>query len=476
MATLEMEMDSIVATLQRHLPPGKRFFLVELQNVTMDGETSDFNLSLTRQQSSNDQLKVVLSIVRNKERLGPLPLQMLNSIEYPGRVDGVKFKWFWSIILNSFTIWVSICEYFDIEVDDFNSWAESTFAAYNDDELIDSLQGRLANELFIAWGSKLRGRIVDVSTMNGVTRGRATASMLSSDSNEPPQKRKTGSFAKASNKSRISHMPDVWGYSDTYFELQSSIQDRILDYLVFMGYDDVVKTFLSETLNVSESTTNKQVMETDTSTNTRVNLDTLFQNWGVETQTPSKIDMIHDIDIEEVTIRKTIKYLILSGSVEEALTVIEDKFPAVLTRFPSMKFRLRHLELVERIKAYLESDDEIEEEQFLTETMAFVKQYLTDREILQDSTLLQQMEDTMTLLCVCKRGDPIPERFQEIVSNSMRQDVARTTNDSLWSYNFGERSDSISDMTRLMAWSFGSKMSLKHTASIMLREKPGHAG
>lgn len=476
MDTLGIEMESIVATLLLHSSRDNGFSRIDLVGFTMSPETQTFSIDIN---AGHDDFTRVFNILRNKTRLGLMSQDLLNLMHYPEGVDIEKFKWFWSIALNSYTIWLSLCEYFEITTGNFDSWVRTDITMYNDNDSIDLIQQRLADELFNSFLRKLRTELVEITSVsNGNTRGRLSAGLLSRDSNEPPQKKKIDTNKKKSsspNKVKVSHMPDVWGYSDTYFELQNSIQNRVLEYLVFMGYDDAVKTFLNESLNINHnhvSISGEKSLESKP--NKRLNLDDVFTNWGIETPNTFKIDMIHDIDMDEITTRKSIKKLILSGLVEEALNLIEMKFPSVLNRFPSVKFRLRHLEIVEKIKTYLETPNEdVDEDKFIENTMKFIGTSLTKREILQDKELTSQMEETMLLIAVCRKGEEVPEPFKHIVSNSMRREVAKVTNDAIWSYNSGESNNAIVDVTKLMAWSFGPKMSMKQTANSMLRERPG---
>lgn len=499
-------MDTLLRTLIGNQLPARRFTITDITDVQIDQSASldpQFMLTLDRHFSSEEEFENIITIIKDKKVLQGLDLGLMDRIDAPRGLDSVKFKWYWAILLKSYCVWVSLSNFLDIEVVDFNLWAHRTFGRYADSEGIDLIHERLGNELFTGWLHTLRNKVVESGVeTTGIIRGRQTADVNSSGSNEdgapPRRKRKSITFGSQLRRASGSHrrgqgenaecideiplfpsnMPDVWSYSKKYFSLQESVRKNILSYLIFLGYDNAVKEFIKEyasdpTLSLDEN----EPMDGAATEFSELQLGEVFAEWENEDydcEPAEQILSLEDVDLEEVTNRKNIRDLILDGKVNDAIVLIEEKYPWVFVRFPAVKFRLYHLQLVENIKSHIEETPAPtyeEHNRFLHSTMEFVEKYMTNREISQDPEMVSAMEECMALLSVCSPGEEIPASFEGLLSPQRRLKVAKATNDAVYAHNFGTTGLSVAGVSKLLSWSFGkNSKSFSQTANVMLRK------
>lgn len=132
--------------------------------------------------------------------------------------------------------------------------------------------------------------------------------------------------------------------------------------------------------------------------------------------------------------RNEIKLLILNGKMDEAIELINQKFPSLLESNQYIYFRLLHLDLIEKIRTHFNTDHDTEsDKQFLADVLEFIRTKLSAPNVLQSKKFLKELEFTMALLCFgdklkCADDSSVPKKLRDIVDPKVRSIVANLVN------------------------------------------------
>lgn len=283
-------------------------------------------------------------------------------------------------------------------------------------------------------------------------------------------------------------LPDVFSFPDTFFELQKDLDHCVLEYLIRMGYADAAHSFQNE-LNYQErvdvtgglmddegedSDDSDEFEDSDDEIEIEIEIDDrddkfelqkekmmqFFNEKTVFSNDYKKIEVAEtsikkeqsSLGLGTVNERKEIMMLLLNGKAKETNKIISEKWPFFFIDFPMIKLRLLHLEAIELIRDFFETDisglkiEEIEEREkiFFDEFVNFIKVNLSDIDILKSSRFIKDMELTMGLLAYGrfqKRDskshdsmDKLPFELRELMDLSLRETIAIKVNKSLLTY------------------------------------------
>ncbi|QPG76757.1 hypothetical protein FOA43_004151 [Brettanomyces nanus] len=145
--------------------------------------------------------------------------------------------------------------------------------------------------------------------------------------------------------------------------------------------------------------------------------------------------------LSTIKVRNNIKRRIIEGRINEAINIINEKFPLLLENNQYICFKLLHLELIEKIRtqfASIQSGDEESDKRFLEEVLNFISSNLSSPNILQNNRMLKELELTMALLCfrdqfkedaeadkTHKKGvKKVPAKLRRLMDIRLRFDVA----------------------------------------------------
>lgn len=130
--------------------------------------------------------------------------------------------------------------------------------------------------------------------------------------------------------------------------------------------------------------------------------------------------------------RKRIKTSILNGDITRAIQEIIDHFPTVLDSNNLLHFKLLKLNLIEMIRSH-KLNPQItanHERDFLNNVLLFVRENLINK-IANSSTLLKELEVTMSLLCFdfpVDGLDMLPGELRNLLDISLRKECWKLVN------------------------------------------------
>ncbi|ODQ47423.1 hypothetical protein PICMEDRAFT_112974 [Pichia membranifaciens NRRL Y-2026] len=274
-------------------------------------------------------------------------------------------------------------------------------------------------------------------------------------------------------------LPDVFLFPDTFFQLQKDLNYGVLEYLIRMGYAGAADTFSKELQYEDKNIHNnvkqdddfkgqddKVVEDEDSNEFTEQSFDLqkekmsqLFKTENLsaesnETLEKSKLSIKQQratIGMESVYERKAMMIMLMNGQVKETIEFISRKWPHFFNEFRILKLRLLHLQAVEIIREFFDSDvsdftgEELEEkeETFFNEFVEFIKKNLSDENILKSSRFIKDMELTMALISYgtfkekeskVSFTERLPPELKKLVDISLRETIAVRVNKALLTY------------------------------------------
>lgn len=246
-------------------------------------------------------------------------------------------------------------------------------------------------------------------------------------------------------------LPNVFNFSDSYFNLQNDLNCCVLQYLTKMGYADAASQFRKEYVdNRSIGSTEVSTIDADADSD----IDDLFDT-GVD-YSDLKIEQC-SLGSNNVDLRKKITIWIINGNIEECIRYVNFHIPLFFEIYFKVKIKLLNLQAIEKIRLFsekykefkissnskeVEKEMEREEYQFLNSFIAFVKEELSDPLILKYPDLVKDLENTMGLLTVYKNEEDLPMQYQGLLNLQLREDVAMMVSKYLQCYLDGVTLDS----------------------------------
>ncbi|KGK38530.1 hypothetical protein JL09_g2329 [Pichia kudriavzevii] len=218
-------------------------------------------------------------------------------------------------------------------------------------------------------------------------------------------------------------LPDVFSFSESFFQLQRDLDYSVLQYMIHMGYSNAATLFERELRNdIYEGVT-----------------DGIGDEDGFE-QGLKRVKSLQGFDTTEV--RKSIMQMILQGEIPDVIDAISFLWPNFFEEYEMVKLRLLHLQAVSKVLEYSKANttgltkNEIEkrEEGFYKEFVQFVQENLSDSRITQSLQFTKDMESTMGLLARVDCGkelEGLPEDMARQIGTPLRERVARTVNHAI---------------------------------------------
>ena len=323
---------------------------------------------------------------------------------------------------------------------------------------------------------------------------------VESSNNVVPNDNNNGDSSKSVNNGKSTHkrvsstsiwpteLPDVFLFPDTFFQLQKDLNYGVLEYLIRMGYAGAADTFSKE-LQYEDRSIQKNIQKYDGSGDLdvedlddevgedsdsiqfteqsfdlqREKMSQLFsREYSSENSSKGSNEILEDSELSikqqrstlgmaSVYERKAMMIMLMHGQVKETIEFISGKWPYFFTEFPILKLRLLHLQAVEIIREFFDSDvsgltgEELEEKEeiFFTEFVEFIKVNLSDEDILKSSRFIKDMELTMGLISYGKFKDKgsdasftqrLPPELKKLVDISLRETIAIRVNKALLTY------------------------------------------
>ncbi|GAV28861.1 hypothetical protein PMKS-002339 [Pichia membranifaciens] len=283
-------------------------------------------------------------------------------------------------------------------------------------------------------------------------------------------------------------LPDVFLFPDTFFQLQKDLNYGVLEYLIRMGYAGAADTFSKE-LQYEDRSIQKNIYKNDDSED--LDVEDLDDEIGEDSDSTKFLEQSFDLQREkmsqlfsreysredsskgsneileysELSIkqqrstlgmgsvyeRKAMMIMLMHGQVKETIDFISGKWPYFFNEFPILKLRLLHLQAVEIIREFFDSDvsgltgEELEEKEevFFNEFVEFIKVNLSDEYILKSSRFIKDMELTMGLISYGTFKDKgsdasftqrLPPELKKLVDISLRETIAIRVNKALLTY------------------------------------------
>lgn len=288
-----------------------------------------------------------------------------------------------------------------------------------------------------------------------------------------------------------SHMPNVWSYSKSFFDLQEDMKQCVLDYLIKMGYEQAARNFIKEMreengfcefadCNDADGDFSMVDIVPDFKCGFFDELTSKIEDWFTIESTESDENEMTMVNhgIHDVGFRKKVSLLILDGKIEEAFNLINIEYPEMFDEFPIVNYRLRHLQLIEMIRTYRLNPHE-KKEQFMEKVLEFIKVYLKEPKLLEEKVFVINMEETMFLLCLSDNQKPLPKKLRRLLDKRFRGTVALLVNRAIYSHIHGQETPQpitssnlasevrLIALVRVLAWA--NEKNLSQTATVMIR-------
>lgn len=243
-------------------------------------------------------------------------------------------------------------------------------------------------------------------------------------------------------------LPDVFSFSESFFQLQRDLDYSVLQYMIHMGYSNAATLFERELRNdIYEGVTDgiggalkreeeeEEEKEGKEGKELRLSVDEDGFEQGLK-----RVKSLQGFDTTEV--RKSIMQMILQGEIPDVIDAISFLWPNFFEEYEMVKLRLLHLQAVSKVLEYSKANttgltkNEIEkrEEGFYKEFVQFVQENLSDSRITQSLQFTKDMESTMGLLARVDCGkelEGLPEDMARQIGTPLRERVARTVNHAI---------------------------------------------
>lgn len=222
------------------------------------------------------------------------------------------------------------------------------------------------------------------------------------------------------------------------------INKLILNFFIREGYKDAALTFAKENnIDLYQdsldflSPDSKTLLENLTNVTNDKDFIHILENHKCTSKSEINVsDSSNGFDT--INERKQIKYLILQGSIPQAIEKISEYFPSVLDCNNLLHFKLLRLSLIEMIRNHRVNQANDTEKQFLSDILSFVRNNLINK-VTKSFKLLKELEITMSLLCFDFNSfdvtNELPEELSELFDISLRNQCYKLVNREILNFN-----------------------------------------
>ncbi|EEB06830.1 proteasome-dependent catabolite inactivation protein [Schizosaccharomyces japonicus yFS275] len=137
-----------------------------------------------------------------------------------------------------------------------------------------------------------------------------------------------------------------------------------------------------------------------------------------------------------------------TGNIEAAINGLNDLSPEILDTNEDLMFSLLRLQLMEKIRPHITSENEEELTKMFQETLDFASENLVP---LTRTGHMNKLEDIMAL--VCFPFTQLPEKFRALVNENQRDIVAKQVNTSILLAEGYTVNSKLDDLLNYYRWS-----------------------